>query len=72
MSVKKLCRTLTLEEFEERIEEEHQGYRDTFNNKIYFCPNDLGFKLTQAQCIAGNDKCKKCWEYAKEKFSQNN
>lgn len=72
MSVKGLCKTLTLKEFEERFVKEHQGYRDTFTNRIYFCPNDFGFNLKQAECIAGNKKCKKCWEYAKEKFKQNN
>lgn len=72
MSVKGLCKTLTLKKFEERFVKEHQGYRDTLTNKVYFCPNDFGFKLTQAECIAGNKKCKKCWEYAKEKFRFNN
>jgi len=55
---------MTLDEFNKRFKEELQGMRDTLTGKLYFCPNDLGFKLTRETCEKGFI-CKECWEYAK-------
>lgn len=61
MSINKLAQTISLNEFNNRFEEEAQGYRDTRINKIHFCPSDLGFKIDQADCLEVRE-CKKCWE----------
>lgn len=71
IAIKEISKKMTLDEFNKRFHEEIQGVRDILTGKLYFCPNDLGFKLTRANCEQGLI-CKECWIYAKEhlKFNQ--
>ena len=64
IAIKEVSKKMTLDEFNKRFKEELQGMRDTLTGKLYFCPNDLGFKLTREPCEKGF-VCKECWEYAK-------
>jgi hypothetical protein len=70
IAIKDIAKKMTLNEFNRRFEEERQGVIDKTTGKIYFCPNDLGFKLTRENCFQGL-KCKECWSYAKEHLREN-
>jgi hypothetical protein len=70
IEIKDIAKKITIHEFEKRFNEELQGMRDTLTGKLYFCPNDLGFKLTRETCEQGF-VCKECWEYAKEHLKAN-
>jgi hypothetical protein len=45
IAIKEVSKKMTLDEFNKRFKEELQGMRDTLTGKLYFCPNDLGFKF---------------------------
>jgi hypothetical protein len=70
IAIKDVAKKMNLDEFNRRFEEETQGVRDRATGKIYFCPNDLGFKLNRSNCIHGL-VCKECWIYAKEHLRAN-
>lgn len=63
IAIKDVAKQMTLNEFKKRFTKEVQGVRDNLTGRIHFCPNDLGFKLTRANCTNGF-ACKECWEYA--------
>lgn len=70
IAIKDIAKKMTLDEFNKRFKKEIQGVRDVLTDKIYFCPNDLGFKLTRESCEQGFI-CKECWEYAESHLKSN-
>ena len=70
IAINNIAKEMTLDEFNKRFKKEIQGVRDTITDKIYFCPNDLGFKLTRLNCEQGLI-CKECWEYAERHLINN-
>lgn len=65
MSIKEIATTITLQEFNNRFLKENQGYKDSYTDKIYFCPHDLGFKINKDDCFESAN-CKSCWNEIKE------
>ena len=56
---------MTLKEFDKRYVKSRQGYTDTLTGKLIYCPYNIGFKITQDDCIESRD-CSKCWNEARE------
>jgi hypothetical protein len=61
--IKAVAQTMSLEEFKKRFTQENQGFKDNHTGKIHFCIHDLGFKVTQNDCLEVRD-CKECLKEA--------
>ncbi|WP_315069346.1 hypothetical protein [uncultured Clostridium sp.] len=70
IDIKDVAESMTDVQFNKRFKKEIQGVRDIQTNRLYFCPNDLGFKLSDDNCYKGLI-CKKCWEYCINKLESN-
>ncbi|EEP54028.1 hypothetical protein [Clostridium butyricum] len=56
---------MTLTEFEKRYTKSRQGYIDMLTGRLVYCPCNIGFKITQDDCIESRD-CNECWSEVKE------
>jgi hypothetical protein len=57
--IKAVAKTMSVKEFKKRFTQENQGFKDNHTGKIHFCIHDLGFKVTQEDCLEVRD-CKVC------------
>lgn len=63
--VKAVAKTMDIKEFKKRFTKDGQGYKDNMTMKTYFCPHDLGFKITQDDCLEVRH-CEECWNESME------
>jgi hypothetical protein len=73
IEVKAVAKTMSLEDFKKRFTQENQGLKDNYTGKVHFCIHDLGFKVTQEDCLEVRN-CKECvneaMDYLKFKSEQ--
>ena len=65
MCICKDCVIELAEQFKKRFTQENQGFKDNNTGKIHFCIHDLGFKITQEECLEVRN-CKSCLNEAND------
>ena len=56
---------MTLKDFNRRYVKSRQGYTDKLTGAIIYCPYNIGFKITQDDCLESRN-CNKCWDEVRE------